>query len=122
MDKFSTATIYLLAMVAGGNYRSKIRSLTHDQLLRINYLLRCPNPGKLVIFDHFISESIPEHPLGKLVIQDIIPAIELLRKRQRIRFSTMFSQELLFGKGVIPGVEFGELQRSDEFFDSITYK
>jgi len=68
------------------------------------------------------TKPFPEEPLGKLVIQDIIPAISVLRQQFRFLFSTIFSQELLFSKGVIPEVEAGDFLRSDQFFDSITYK
>ena len=78
------------------------------------------------MFRFFIYEiptkPFPEEPLGKLVIQDIIPAISMLRQQFRFLFSTIFSQELLFSKGVIPEVEAGDFLRSDQFFDSITYK
>jgi len=78
------------------------------------------------MFRFFIYEiptkPFPEEPLGKLVIQDIIPAISVLRQQFRFLFSTIFSQELLFSKGVIPEVEAGDFLRSDQFFDSITYK
>jgi len=63
-----------------------------------------------------------DHVLGKLIIEDIIPTIDLLRRRFRATFSSMFNQELLYRCGVFPEVEAGDLQRSDEFFNSITYK
>ncbi|KAF8956392.1 hypothetical protein BDZ97DRAFT_1925585 [Flammula alnicola] len=100
------ASFFILAIAAAANLRSNIRNLTHDIILRINYLLRCPNP---------------DHTLGKLVIQDIIPVIALSRTQFRVAFSTMFTQELLISRGVLPEIEAGDLQRSDEFFNSITY-
>jgi len=40
-------TLFILAIAAAANSRSTIRNyLTHDIILRINYLLRCPNPGE----------------------------------------------------------------------------
>jgi hypothetical protein len=57
-----------------------------------------------------------------MVVQDIIPAISLLRQQYRMTFSTLFSQGLLFSRGVIPEIEAGGFERSDEFFDSITFK
>jgi len=40
-------TLFILAIAAAADTRSKIRNyLTHDIVLRINYLLRSPNPGK----------------------------------------------------------------------------
>ncbi|KAF8868750.1 hypothetical protein CPB84DRAFT_1857181 [Gymnopilus junonius] len=94
------------AIVAATGLRSDMRGLMHDIVLRINYLLRCPNP---------------DNSLGKLVIQDIIPVISILRGKFHITLSTLFSLELLISKGVIPEIEAGALERSDEFFDSITY-
>jgi hypothetical protein len=57
-----------------------------------------------------------------MVVQDIIPAISLLRQQFRITFSTLFNQGLLFSRGVIPEIEAGDFERSDEFFNSITFK
>lgn len=118
-------TLFILAIAAAADTRSKIRNyLTHDIVLRINYLLRCPNPSRCRPSNqvtHYLNEFL-DHVLGKLVIHDIIPAIDLLRRRFRATFSSMFNQELLFSCGVIPEIEAGDLQRSDEFFNSITYK
>ena len=117
------ASFFILVIASSANLRSKIRGLTHDMILRINYLLRCPNPRMFRFFIYEIpTKPFPEEPLGKLVIQDIIPAISVLRQQFRFLFSTIFSQELLFSKGVIPEVEAGDFLRSDQFFDSITYK
>jgi hypothetical protein len=69
-----------------------------------------------------LTKLFLEDTLGTLVIQDIIPAITMLRQQFRVLFSTIFSQELLFSNGVIPVVEGGDLVRSDEFFNAITYK
>lgn len=63
-----------------------------------------------------------DHVLGKLIIHDIIPVIDLLRQKFRATFSSMFNQQLLLDCGVIPEIEAGDLQRSDEFFNFITYK
>ena len=118
-------TLFILAIAAAADTRSTIRNyLTHDIVLRINYLLRSPNPGRCQ-YSNQVTRSLNDfldHTLGKLVIQDIIPAIDLLRHRFRTTFSSMFYQELLYSHGVIPDVEAGDLQRSDEFFNSITYK
>jgi hypothetical protein len=34
----------------------------------------------------------------------------------------LFSQSLLLSRGVIPEIEAGDFERSDEFFNSITFK
>lgn len=61
--------------------------------------------------------------LGKLVIQDIIPAIAHLRQKHRLMFSAFFQPDLMFSSGIVPDiVEVGDLLRSDEFFNSIQYK
>jgi hypothetical protein len=57
-----------------------------------------------------------------MIIQDIIPAVSLLRQQFRLTFSTFFSEGLLFSRGVIPEIEAGDFERSDEFFNSITFK
>ena len=97
---------------------------TYNIILKINYLLRCPNSGRCQPSNQ-LTNSLNEfldHVLGKLVIQDIIPTIDLLRWQFRATFSSMFTQELLFSCGVIPEIEAGHLERSNEFFNSITYK
>jgi hypothetical protein len=60
--------------------------------------------------------------LGRAVIEDIIPAIAMLRQRHRVLFPTMFSSQLLLSNGVPPFVEISDLERSDEFFDKITFE
>jgi hypothetical protein len=63
-----------------------------------------------------------ETPLGQVVLQDIIPAIAILRQRHRILFPSIFSTNLLLSSGVPPVAEISDLQRSDEFFDKISFK
>lgn len=56
----SLGSALILAIAATGGLRSSIRSLTHDIVLRINYLLRCPNPGKvftLIFLRYLIIKS-----------------------------------------------------------------
>lgn len=118
-------SLFILAIAAAAGLRPTIRGLSHDIILRINYLLRCPNPGMLSTYaTHIHTEyiALADHPLGKMIIQDIIPAISLLRQQFRITFSTLFSQSLLLSRGVIPEIEAGDFERSDEFFNSITFK
>ena len=118
-------SVFILAIAAAADTRSTIRNyLTHDVVIRINYLLRCPNSGKCPPSKQLtrLSNEFLDHVLGKLIIEDIIPVIDILRRKYRATFSSMFNQELLFSRGVIPEVEAGDLLRSDEFFDSITYK
>ncbi|PPQ97260.1 hypothetical protein CVT26_000652 [Gymnopilus dilepis] len=100
------ASIFILVFVAAANLQSTMRLLTHDTILRVYWLLRSPNPN---------------HVLGKLVIQDIIPAVRELQRICRVKFSTVFNETLLFAKGVPPFTEAGDLTRSDEFFDNITF-
>jgi len=118
-------SVFILAIAAAADTRSMIRNyLTHDIVIRINYLLRCPNSGKCRPSKQLtcLSNEFLDHVLGKLIMEDIIPVIDILRRKYRATFSSMFNQELLFSRGVIPEVEAGDLLRSDEFFDSITYK
>jgi hypothetical protein len=63
-----------------------------------------------------------DYTLGQAVVNDVIPAIEILRQRHRVLLPTMLSSQLLFSHGVLPIVEISDLERSDEFFDRITFK
>jgi hypothetical protein len=63
-----------------------------------------------------------DHSLGKLVLRDIIPAVSLVRSCIRLTFSSIFCPEILQLRGVIFSVEAGDIGRSDEFFNAITYK
>lgn len=61
-------------------------------------------------------------PLGKAVINDIIPAIAKLRTNNRITFNSLFNDSLLSYCGVQPGFEASDLTKTDDFFDSLTFK
>ena len=122
---FAIATIFILAFAASGGMLSKIRQLPHDVVLRVYYLLRSPNPGArsrrtcLIFYAH---TAVLDHPLGKLVIQDIIPAVRAMQKRCDLVFGRMFNESLLISYGALPFKRAGDMTRSDEFFDNITFK
>ena len=56
------------------------------------------------------------------MINDIIPAIAALRKNNRITFLSLFNNNLLLSRGIQPDLEAADLTKSDEFFDSLTFK
>jgi hypothetical protein len=64
--------------------------------------------------------SFAGNSLGKTVIEDIIPAVSILRQRHQITYPLMFSMEFLVSNRLPPTVEASDLERSDEFFDKIT--
>lgn len=43
-------SLFILAIAAAAGLRPTIRGLSHDIILRINYLLRCPNPGMITTY------------------------------------------------------------------------
>lgn len=57
--------------------------------------------------------------LGRLVLDTIIPAVASLRSQVRIKFSTMFSLELLEQAGIAGDIDCGNLDESDRFFEGI---
>ena len=56
------------------------------------------------------------------MINDIIPAIAALRKNNCITFLSLFNNNLLLSRGIWPDLEAADLTKSDEFFDSLTFK
>jgi hypothetical protein len=56
--KFFLGSLFILAIAAAAGLRPSIRGLSHDVILRINYLLRCPNPGMISIY---VTRNPTEH-------------------------------------------------------------
>lgn len=56
------------------------------------------------------------------MINDIIPAIALLRKNNRITFISLFNSNLLLSRGILPDLDASDFTKSDGFFDSLTFK
>jgi hypothetical protein len=120
-------SIFLLALVAIAKLKARVRDadLTHEIVQRINHLLRAPAPGvyeSCLLVGTLLTFNATDCTLGNAVVNDIIPAIAILRQRHHIPFPIMFSPGLLFSNGVLPVVEISDLERSDEFFDNITFK
>ena len=44
---FLLGSLFIVAIAAAAGLRPTIRGLSHDIILRINYLLRCPNTGMI---------------------------------------------------------------------------
>jgi len=116
----------LLAVAAIAKLKARVRDtdLTHEVVQRINLLLRAPALGRnvecyLLSCAHTL---LSDSTLGQAVVNDIVPAIAILRQRHRMLFPTMFSSNLLLSNGVPPFVEISDLERSDEFFDRITFE
>jgi len=59
--------------------------------------------------------------LGETVIKDFIPAIALLRKAYNFKFKTLFSTSALVTQSG-SHLCISDVERSDAFFDSITFK
>ncbi|KIM44289.1 hypothetical protein M413DRAFT_25716 [Hebeloma cylindrosporum] len=99
-------SIFFLVIIAAAGLQGKIRKLTHDVVMRLQHLIRCPDPNI---------------PLGKAMMNDIIPAIAALRKNNRITFISLFNNNLLLSHGTPPDIEASDFTKSDEFFDSLTF-
>jgi hypothetical protein len=54
-------SLFILAIAAAAGLRPSIRGLSHDVILRINYLLRCPNPG-------MVSTYVPHKPTEHITL------------------------------------------------------
>lgn len=109
-----------------------------DQVVRINYLIRCPQifaGGECYTYrisiELYLICKIDKTGLPELVCNSIIPAIAMLRQKYRLTMSTIFQYKLnpINGLPIDNGllllsdrIEVGDLFRSDEFFNSITYK
>jgi hypothetical protein len=122
---YELGTIFLLVVIAAAGLRGKIRKITHDVVIRLQHLIRCPDSSKFLnskSMIYLITYDSIDIPLGKAVIEDIIPAIAKLRMDNRITFDSLFTTRLLFSHGILPGLNTSDLMRSDEFFDSLTFK
>jgi hypothetical protein len=49
-------SLFILAIVAAAGLRPTMRGLSHDIILRINYLLRCPNPSMI---STYVTHNMP---------------------------------------------------------------
>ena len=79
-------------------------------------------------------ESLPIHHLhvklmatsdtseGRFIITDIIPAIAKLRSQYDIKFTTMFSYQVLLEHDNPLYITSADITSSDKFFDSIAFK
>ena len=59
---------------------------------------------------------------GHLIITDIIPAIVMLRSQYDIKFTTMFSYQVLMEHDNPLYITSADIRSSDKFFDSIAFK
>jgi hypothetical protein len=59
--------------------------------------------------------------LGETVIKDFIPAIALLRRSYNFKFKTLFSTSAFVTESS-SHLWISDVERSDTFFDSITFK
>ncbi|KAF8870024.1 hypothetical protein CPB84DRAFT_1855840 [Gymnopilus junonius] len=101
-------SVYLLVILAAAGMKTKIRCIAMDMILRLHHAIRRPLEGE--------TEEV-----GKAVIEDLIPAISMLREQFDVRFKTMFSMTLLLEEQTLPNLLASNLVKSDKFFDSITF-
>ncbi|PPQ86305.1 hypothetical protein CVT26_005466, partial [Gymnopilus dilepis] len=99
-------TVFLLAILAAAGLKPKIRAIPMDLMMRFNHALRCPLPGDNI---------------GKIIINEIIPTVRLLRQRYQLSLKTMFPAHLLAPKEVVPELTIAHLVESDRFFDGVTF-
>lgn len=100
----NSGTLYSLYLASLAGKKSAIGRLSGDLISDLVNKLRAPTR---------------EDPLGRLVLNCIIPAVSALRKQVGMTFSTMFSQQLLRNVGIKGDIEAGDLDMSDRFFDVI---
>ncbi|KAF8881508.1 hypothetical protein CPB84DRAFT_1751168 [Gymnopilus junonius] len=82
-------SVYLLVILAAAGMKTKIRCIAMDMILRLHHAIRRPLEGE--------TEEV-----GKAVIEDLIPAISMLREQFDVRFKTMFSMTLLLEEQLFP--------------------
>jgi len=94
-------------------------------ITRLYRAFRCPHSGTFDSSVHHpngvLTNGIGTNQ-GQLIIKDIIPAIAHLRKQHRLTFDTMFSPEFTALTRVPKNIEISDLNASDRFFDSLTFK
>lgn len=102
--RINLGTLYSLYLASLAGKKSAIGRLPGDVISALVNKLRAPTK---------------DDPLGRLVIDCIIPAVSALREQVKITFSTMFSEQLLQHVGIRGDIEAGNLDMSDKFFDLI---
>lgn len=60
--------------------------------------------------------------MGRLVIQSIIPTVDRLRLTYPLRFTTMFSQNILRTIGLPKELCCSDIEETDVFFESMKYQ
>ncbi|KAF8899533.1 hypothetical protein CPB84DRAFT_1747880 [Gymnopilus junonius] len=101
-------SVYLLVILAAAGMKTKIRCIAMDMILCLHHAIRRLLEGE--------TEEV-----GKAVIEDLIPAISMLREQFDVQFKTMFSMTLLLEERTLPNLLASNLVKSDKFFDSITF-
>lgn len=57
IEHYEIGSLFFLIIIAAAGLRGKIRKLTHDIVIRLQHLIRCPHPSKFFISDSDISMS-----------------------------------------------------------------
>lgn len=117
-------SIYLIVLVACARVRTILFSMHGPTIGTLAGFIRGPT-GKLVIPQPLdCSESFfPDSPLGRLIKEEIIPAIALLRQKYPLSMTIFFPTEFLQMFYQYQDVNCTNLVVSDTIFDSfITFK
>lgn len=104
---FFSGSLYLLMLIACCKLKSRICSLTGDMVPRLASLIRHPTKDTVS---------------GRQVINSIIPSLTNLRDAFHLSFSTMFSYQMLHDYNLSSDFNAANLEKSDNFFDSLPLK
>ncbi|KIK82189.1 hypothetical protein PAXRUDRAFT_83776, partial [Paxillus rubicundulus Ve08.2h10] len=99
-------SIYVLVLIAGLGLRVGLSTMDDDTPWDLANVLRSPNSG---------------NPIGRLVIEQIIPTIRQIHDLLPLSMVSMFTPSLLFKYGLPSNLDCTDLTCSDTFFDSLIF-
>jgi hypothetical protein len=117
-------TIYILMVVAAMAEKKWLTSLCVLDITQLCSIIHHPDigmngylPGSVLV-----SPITSATPMGCKIINSLIPAITNLRNAYPVSFSTMFSNDILQELGLPSMINYGDLDASDHFFETVLSK
>ena len=111
-------------VVAAMAEKKRLASLCVSDITQLCSVIRHPDngmngylPGPVLV-----SPITSATPMGRKIINSLIPAINNLRNAYPMSFSTMFSYNILLELGLLSMINCGDLDASDCFFETILSK
>lgn len=117
--------MYIILWVAYTNLRAPFVEVEGNLPANLANILRCPDGGECQ--EHFAVSMLRykgdiESPIGRHVLQVIIPTLDYLRERCPMRLGDLFTADTLSELGVAQDSLCSDLGASDRLLDSIPFK